>query len=167
MSKYSFLGKMLQDMNTDNYRVSDTSHISSIIDNLLYLGSQYSTRPDTIIKRDITNIISIGCTTLYNNSIKNYKYDIEDNGNKNNITIFFTKVIPEIHEIINNCINNNQKVLVHCQAGMSRSAIVVITWLMKYKNMDYDSAYKYVKERRTVISPNISFIDYVKQNVKN
>ena len=165
MSKHSFLGKMLQDMNTDNYTfVGDTSQISTIIDSFLYLGSQYSTRTDTISEIKITHIISIGCDPLYSNlDVTNYKYDIEDNGDKNNMTLFFTKVIPEIHEIMNKCLNQHQKVLVHCQAGMSRSAIVIITWLMKYQNMDYDKAYKFVKERRPVISPNISFVEYVKQ----
>jgi protein-tyrosine phosphatase len=90
---------------------------------------------------------------------KNYNFNVEDNGDKNNINLFFTKIIPEIHEIINDLLNNNQTLLVHCKAG---SAIIIITWLMKYRNMDYNKAFIYVKERRPVISPNIYFIDYIK-----
>ena len=33
---------------------------------------------------------------------------------------------------------------------------------MFYKNMPYDEAYKYVKERRPVITPNAAFVDYMK-----
>ncbi|KAG7282723.1 hypothetical protein CRUP_017649 [Coryphaenoides rupestris] len=49
-------------------------------------------------------------------------------------------------------------VLVHCQAGVSRSATVVIAYLMKHTLMTMTDAYKYVRGRRPVVSPNLNFM---------
>ena len=48
-------------------------------------------------------------------------------------------------------------VLVHCMAGVSRSATIVIAYLMYKKGMKYEEAYAYVKERRKIIHPNSGF----------
>lgn len=39
-------------------------------------------------------------------------------------------------------------------AGISRSATVVIAYIMKKEKMNYDQAYDWVKRRRPVIRPN-------------
>uniref|UniRef100_A0A3B3QP52 protein-tyrosine-phosphatase n=1 Tax=Paramormyrops kingsleyae TaxID=1676925 RepID=A0A3B3QP52_9TELE len=49
-------------------------------------------------------------------------------------------------------------VLVHCQAGVSRSATIVIAYLMKHTRMTMMDAYKYVRGRRPVVSPNLNFM---------
>jgi protein-tyrosine phosphatase len=72
-------------------------------------------------QNNIKRIISIGCVPLIND------------------------IIPKIHAIINKCVKNNEPLLVHCQSGISRSAIYIITWLMKYKQMSYGEAYQFVK----------------------
>lgn len=118
------------------------SSFSTILDNQLFLGSQSSSTDDELLKHNIYQVISIGCNPMYQSSqIYHYKFDIEDNGNENNVHVFFTEIIPQIHSIINTILHHHQKVFIHCQAGISRSAIVVISWLMKYRQMDYDTAY--------------------------
>lgn len=42
----------------------------------------------------------------------------------------------------------NGRCLVHCVAGVSRSASLCIAYLMKYKKMNLKSAYEHVKIRR-------------------
>ena len=52
----------------------------------------------------------------------------------------------------------SDKVFVHCAAGMSRSATVVIAYLMWKKKMSLNDAINFVKKKRPVISPNLSFM---------
>jgi hypothetical protein len=49
-------------------------------------------------------------------------------------------------------------VLVHCDAGVSRSATVVISFVMKTNKLSARQAYDFVKEKRPCVAPNISFI---------
>lgn len=49
-------------------------------------------------------------------------------------------------------------VLVHCYAGISRSATVVIAYLMRYRGLSFDAAYALVKLKRPCINPNSGFV---------
>jgi len=50
------------------------------------------------------------------------------------------------------------KVLIHCQLGVSRSASLVIAYVMKSLQMKLTDAYEFVKARSSVISPNMSLM---------
>ena len=50
-----------------------------------------------------------------------------------------------------------QKTLVHCRHGVSRSAAVVIAFLMRFDNMNYDVALSFTRERRPAVLPNLGF----------
>ncbi|XP_034382462.1 dual specificity protein phosphatase 16 [Cyclopterus lumpus] len=52
----------------------------------------------------------------------------------------------------------NARVLVHCLAGISRSATIAIAYIMKRMDMPLDEAYRFVKEKRPTISPNFNFL---------
>lgn len=72
-----------------------------------------------------------------------------------------------IHTEFKDCIDFINRidgpVLVHCVAGISRSATIVIAYLMKEMGMDYADAYNYVKERRRIINPNSGFKRQLRQ----
>lgn len=61
------------------------------------------------------------------------------------------------HAWIAEALSNGGNVLVHCYAGISRSASIVIAYIMKELNLDFDSAYNLVLRARPVISPNEGF----------
>ncbi|KAF9905249.1 hypothetical protein EC991_001901 [Linnemannia zychae] len=50
------------------------------------------------------------------------------------------------------------KALVHCQLGVSRSASLVIAYVMRARGMGLTEAYDFVKQRSGVISPNMSLM---------
>lgn len=49
------------------------------------------------------------------------------------------------------------RTLIHCVAGVSRSAAICIAYLMKYEKMSLKDAYKHVKWARPQIRPNCGF----------
>jgi len=48
--------------------------------------------------------------------------------------------------------------LVHCHSGMSRSCTIAIAYVMEFKNMSLVDAFKFVKDRRRIASPNVGFM---------
>lgn len=52
----------------------------------------------------------------------------------------------------------NKRVLVHCQAGMSRSVTIILAYLMKHYGFSMEGAYDHVKARKQNIQPNFSFM---------
>lgn len=54
-------------------------------------------------------------------------------------------------------IAQKKNIFVHCQMGISRSASIVIAYLIREHKMTYRAAYDYVKERRGQIEPNFGF----------
>lgn len=48
--------------------------------------------------------------------------------------------------------------LVHCVAGVSRSASLCLAYLIKYHRMSLKDAYNHVKARRPQIRPNVAFV---------
>lgn len=54
--------------------------------------------------------------------------------------------------------------LVHCQQGVSRSASIVIAFIMKKFRVKYPVALKFVQSKRDVVKPNegfeLSLIEY-------
>lgn len=82
-----------------------------------------------------------------------------------NDDVFFTVVRSENQAVLlfvvlspEEAYQSGQGVLVHCQAGVSRSATIVIAYLMKHTLMTMTDAYKYVRSRRPVVSPNLNFM---------
>lgn len=58
--------------------------------------------------------------------------------------------------------NNQNRVLVHCAMGRSRSASMVIMYLMRKFQISFDTSFEIVKLRREIIDPNEGFIAKLK-----
>jgi protein-tyrosine phosphatase len=68
----------------------------------------------------------------------------------------------DIHKTINDAVSKNKNIIVHCAAGMSRSATLVIAYLMIENRWKYEETYDFVKKRRPIIDPNIGFVKQLK-----
>ncbi|KAJ8415484.1 hypothetical protein AAFF_G00424640 [Aldrovandia affinis] len=73
---------------------------------------------------------------------------------------YFDTVADKIHRVE----EQHGRVLVHCSAGVSRSATLCLAYLMKYRSMTLVDAHCWVKSRRPIVRPNNGFwkqlIDY-------
>ncbi|MEQ2306811.1 hypothetical protein AMECASPLE_012047 [Ameca splendens] len=123
----------------------------------LFLGNERDAQDlDLLLRLNIGYVVNV--TThlpLYHtNSGLRYKRLPATDNSKQNLRQYF----EEVFEFIEEAYQSGQGVLVHCQAGVSRSATVVIAYLMKHTLMTMTDAYKYVRSRRPVVSPNLNFM---------
>lgn len=62
--------------------------------------------------------------------------------------------LPSVITFIEEALEKGGGVLVYCTDGISRSAAVVIAYLMYSKRKTYSDAYSFVKLKRSVAKPN-------------
>ena len=111
---------------------------------------------------NINHIISMTTVPKLNNDIIHDIHDIVDDANLDTIKKMkniIEEVLPKMHQSI---ISGNT-VAVHCFAGVSRSATIVIAYLMKYENYSFEKAIEHVFEARPIICPNIGFLKLLKE----
>ena len=125
--------------------------MNQITDNL-YLGNLHSSKIDNLKENGITKVLSVidkfvKVEYKESDNIKHKVIRIGDS-ESNNIIQYFGECL--------NFINGDEKVLVHCSGGISRSATVVIAYIMLKKKMKYLEAFNFVLERRPV-GPNWGF----------
>jgi hypothetical protein len=65
-------------------------------------------------------------------------------------------------EFVHEGVRRGERVLVHCYAGVSRSATVVLSYLLKYEGMSLRQAWEHVQQRRPIINPNAGFVAHLK-----
>jgi protein-tyrosine phosphatase len=142
-------------------QITDTSlKATPIVGRTIFLGDAEDAKNIAGLKSEgITHIINC-CPELQDSiptveGIKYMKICLKDNiGEK--INCHFDDVYFFIEEALKT--NENAKILVHCAAGISRSASFVISFLMRYFSIDFDTAIAAVSDLRENICPNISFI---------
>ena len=130
--------------------------------NNIYLGSDQSANDmDKMKELGITHII-VAAHELKCRFPHDFKYvqiDIGDTMYENMLDIF-----ENMARYINNVLlDKNNKILIHCAAGISRSSSIVIAYLIKYTDMKtFDSAFNFLRKIRPLIEPNPSFIKQLK-----
>jgi protein-tyrosine phosphatase len=82
---------------------------------------------------------------------------IDDDPEENISKHFF-----DVHAAIQRAIDKGHRVIVHCAAGISRSATLVIAYLMIENHWTFQEAFDYVRKRRSIINPNPGFIKQLK-----
>lgn len=73
-----------------------------------------------------------------------------------------SKAFPEAIDFIDNVMKSGGCVLVHCNAGISRSATIVLAYLMKAKAMSLNDAFTYLRSKRPSSFPNPGFMIQLK-----
>ena len=83
--------------------------------------------------------------------------------NMNMIDLPIQSLSPKIQKAytyINNALENPyNRVLIHCNAGVSRSSSTLIYFLMKKYNLSFLQAYQYVKNVYPKANPNSGFLE--------
>lgn len=139
---------------------------SEIIHFKLYLGNYHHAEDCQIIENlKITHILNAtNCIEMRFRCIgvEYLRLGVEDLVTEN-ISAVFNHAYDFISEALS---KEGNRVLVHCAQGMSRSVTLVIMYLMKSRKIGYEEAFIIVKTYRESASPNVGFIDQLR-NLEN
>lgn len=136
----------------DISRANTNAEINEVIKGKLYIGNyDFAKNKDKLKEKGITHILVCGSELkcLYQNDFIYQKLDIKD-CIEQSIKDYFTSA--------NQFINEAPICFVHCYAGVSRSASIVIAYLMKHSIPTYNEALKYLKTIRPSVHPNDNFL---------
>ena len=137
----------------------------------IYLSGIYPIYDPTYIIQENINIVmsflsnprykKIVKQTCAQNNIINYMFDAEDTLNHDMSFIF-----EETYHIICKHLNQNNKILIHCGAGVSRSATILVAFFLRYfkgqnKKTSVKKILKFIQTKREV-QPNKNFMEQLK-----
>ncbi|XP_046677812.1 dual specificity protein phosphatase 19-like [Homalodisca vitripennis] len=124
----------------------------------LFMGSQDVTQDsDLLQEHGITHILSVGVEVHKFPSVKYTILKALDLPEFDMRPVFETAI-----KLIADEIESGGRILVHCNAGVSRSASIVIAFLMKREKLCYKDAYFALKNVRPCIKPNEGFVKQLK-----
>lgn len=72
------------------------------------------------------------------------------------------QIFGRTNSFIADAIRSGNRVLVHCAWGKSRSAAVILAYLMAYHRMSLDDSLALLKSKRSVVQPNSGFMKFLK-----
>ncbi|KAG7480786.1 hypothetical protein MATL_G00059850 [Megalops atlanticus] len=117
-------------------------------------------RRETLAKCGITAVLNVSstCPNLFEDELHYKTLRVEDS-----LVANIRACFPEAIDFIDSVKQRGGRVLVHCQAGISRSATICLAYLMHSRRVRLDEAFDFVKQRRRVISPNLAFMGQLLQ----
>ncbi|KAF9551040.1 tyrosine/serine/threonine protein phosphatase pps1 [Mortierella hygrophila] len=136
----------------------------------LYLGNlAHASNPGLLKSLGIQYVLSVG------EQAHGLNVHMGEVGSEDKSTQFMVKLVDDMYDngvdplwrhienavaFVDEARKNNTRVLIHCRVGVSRSATIVIAYLMAYYNLSLVDAYLLVRARRlsVIIQPNLLFM---------
>jgi protein tyrosine phosphatase len=116
----------------------------STITEQVLMGSKHAVDNTRELRRlGVTHVVSVGVFVEPEEGIEYHPIAVADFPTED-IMIHFQPALEFMHR----CVASGGTVLVHCAAGVSRSAAIVIAYCMWDMNMSYEEAYRFVSSRR-------------------
>eukprot|EP00756_Hemistasia_phaeocysticola_P033391 Hpha_TRINITY_DN16462_c5_g4::TRINITY_DN16462_c5_g4_i1::g.161926::m.161926/K07359/CAMKK2; calcium/calmodulin-dependent protein kinase kinase 2 len=123
----------------------------------VFLGSLRTTQNESVLKElGITRILTTGkglkVIDPLPQGIQQLIISVDDNPDQKLVPFF-----DQCTEWLDQCVEQDRRVLVHCFMGLSRSVTVVCAWLMKRRRMTFKEAITFIKKGRPAVNPNAGF----------
>lgn len=119
--------------------------------NGVYIGNEGAANsPELLKSMNISNVICMAeeIDLIDAKDILYMKYGVHDG------QLVPRRVLNWVADEISGCVEAKQKVLVHCAAGISRSATAVIAYAMKHHKMGWELALNTFRQTRPIIAPH-------------
>lgn len=120
----------------------------------LYLGSFTAALcPEELKSREITHILSlVNVNPTFPDDFTYKTLPLRDSCNEN-----LFRHLDEGAKFINQTLSQGHNILVHCFFGRSRSASIVIAYMIKYLKYSYQNSLKAIQNIRPIVQPNLNF----------
>ena len=135
---------------------------NEILENI-YIGNyKFALDYDLLLKEGITYILNCG------NGLKNF-YENENIFNYLYIPIYdsdsqkLDKYLDKTNKFIKEGSENGNKILIHCGAGVSRSATICLMYMIMEKKYKYSEAITLMRQKRKCVMPNMGFRKLLEQ----
>ena len=140
----------------------DPDLVSEVVPGRLFIGScDIRLKPQLFHDLEIKRVIALGSAIEFKyyqsepvpSEIEQHEFILEDS--------YRGEILPlvrEAVELIEESLKKNEAVLVHCAAGVNRSATVVIAYLMRSRKLTVAEALRELKKVRPRVNPNSSFL---------
>jgi len=135
--------------------------LSEIMDGLYLCGVAATKNLDELNKRNVKSILTVTDSLtphIDTNVYKQLRIAVLDSPSTDMHVHF-----KETNEFIDAAFKDGHSVAVHCTAGVSRSATVVIAYVMQKNKISYDNAFKLVQEKRQYVDPNCGFKEQLRR----
>ena len=128
----------------------------SKINDFLYLGGVSDIKEAAFVENQISHVVNMA-EELYNfkypvEGLSVHRANIKDSPDENILLCMDTCL-----NFIHNARQEGGHIFVHCLAGSSRSASVVIAYLIKYSDLSLKEAYHHACQCRDNVYPNAGF----------
>ena len=138
-----------------SYSVNDSTFEANEIINGTYIGNIYSVYDINKLKEiGITHVVSVlaGFEPPFPNDFKYLVLNALDTVNTD-----ISKNFESANNFINDAIENDGKVLIHCMAGRSRSVTILAAYIINTYGFPVEKTLKFIKDKRNIIEPNENF----------
>ena len=153
-----FVRKSLSFLLVKLVRMSGSPDAHEIVPGI-WLGNRVASLNDKWLKQNnITVVFNATKDLPFSTSIKKqYRIPVDDNLEKDeirNMTLWSHEAVYKVlHEQ-----NNGHKILIHCFAGMQRSAAIVAMYLIATTGMSWQQSMNYIKNIRPIVfTPSANF----------
>jgi len=132
------------------------SALNSIDDFLFHGDLGHASNMNLLKQLDIRHIVNI-CDCELDDEIKQ-AFEVLWINLDDTLGVDIRQHFDKTNDFLLKCKEKNEKVLVNCQMGISRSSTIVLAYLMKYHHDTLLKAYDYLLDKRRHASPNYSFL---------
>jgi protein-tyrosine phosphatase len=141
--------------------MNDKFEANKVCDNV-YVGNFASACDRKMLKQfGFKNIVVVayGLWEMYPEDFNYKRIDVIDS-EYSSLEPYFNEISKFIYDA---AINRNEKVLIHCVAGVSRSGAIAVAYLVLTQNLTVEQALYKIRQWRPKINPNPSFMNQLKQ----
>ncbi|XP_068089399.1 dual specificity phosphatase 28 [Hyperolius riggenbachi] len=144
---------MLDEQNRVPVKLVDMLELFQVTDSLLISNARSACKTELLKAEGVTCCINVSKSQPFPDyHLHTVRIPVFDHPQQN-----LAEHFDQCADLIESTVHAGGKCLVYCKHGRSRSATIVIAYLMKCKGMTLEEAFQLVKAVRPSIEPNAGF----------